>query len=135
MSDVGGPAETPKWQLINENIDRAKKAQWAIYAECPISVADDIHNIIRHLLLDLDEAQKVVDLYWDGIDLLNDGPDDEDKAHAQHLLQQADHLGAGISEAYRIRQKEPKSTKPLIDPATGLSPDPMKFYEPPDVSP
>lgn len=108
MSD--GPALTPQWQHINDLLERAKHAPNRVYEAVSYGIIDDTSDVLRQLAKELYEAHRIISVYWDAIDLLGDGPDEEDAAHAMSLIDGIQITAGPIAEAYRIRQAKEVET-------------------------
>jgi hypothetical protein len=118
MTDDGGPVAVPTSELINATMEEAREVMRAgAFAAVNMSWLDSAHSVVGQLMRRLEEAQKVVALYWDGFDLLNDGPDDEDRAHANATINEAHRLGEQIALAHRIRNAPRPPPPPLARPS------------------
>jgi hypothetical protein len=101
---MNDPVAVPGWQLLNDLFAKAKHADNRVYDAVDFGVIDDTATVLRLLKHELEEAHRIIALYWDGFDLLNDGPDQEDVAHANALINEAHTAASAIAEAYRRRQ-------------------------------
>lgn len=97
------PALVPQWQHINDLLAKAKHAPNRVYDAVSYGIIDDTSNVLRQLAKELEEAHRIISIYWDAVDLMGDGPDDEDVAHANNLIAGVQITASPIAEAYRIR--------------------------------
>jgi hypothetical protein len=99
-----GPALVPQWQHINDLLENAKMAPSRVFDAVDYSVIDETSSLLGALSKELHEAHRIISIYWEAVDLLNDCRDDEDQAHAENLITGVQITASGIAEAYRIRQ-------------------------------